>query len=265
MFNIFSFFKKASKESKAPSNFETIESNLRKDVDKDAAPDYHVTLNKNLLESRGKDAEDLHIVEKVMSKTRKDSNQMVTEGQIEDSIKRNAGEDLQIPLVNVMSLENDRKNNELFSNAMKSMKKDESLFKKYVNKQLNRDPNMVQTNIGSDRSELPNNTERIKDKGFVPTDYSDFQQNNNDIASRKSIKLEKIASSLEKVCKLDEIILTEMVNAKTSGKSVDSDLIRHAESKKKEILSKIIVSGEEHQDDHDINVEVIRGNSENSP
>jgi hypothetical protein len=257
MFNIFSFFKKASKESRDPSNFETIESNLRKDIDRDAAPNYHVNLNKNLSESRGKDAEDLHIVEKVMSKTRKDSNQMVIEGQIEDSIKRNAGEDLQIPLVNVMSLENDRKNNELFSNAMKSTKKEESIFKKYVNKQLNRDPHMVQTNIGSDRSELPNNIERIKDKGFVPTDYSDFQKNNNDIASRKSIELEKIASSLEKVCKLDEIILTEMVNAKTSGKPIDKDLIRHAESKKKEILSKIALSDEEHQDDVYVNLDVI--------
>jgi hypothetical protein len=65
---------------------------------------------------------------------------------------------------------------------------------------------------------------------------------------------------LEQVCKLDEIILTEMVNAKSSGKSIDNDLIRHAESKKKEILSRIIISNEEHQDDHDINLDVIKGN-----
>lgn len=264
MFNIFSFFKKASKESKATSGFNTIESGLRRDTDKDATPDYHVTLNKNLSESRGKEADDLHILEKVMSKTRKDGKDMLIESQMEDSLKRNAGEDLQMPLVNVMSLENDRKNNELFSNAMKGVKKDESIFKKYVNSQLNRDPKMVQTNIGSGRSELPNNIDRVRDRGFVPTDSSDFQKNNNEIASRKPIKLEKIASSLEQVCKLDEIILTEMVRAKTSGKSIDDDLIRHAESKKKEILSKIVVSKEEHQDDHDLNLDVIMGKYEKS-
>jgi hypothetical protein len=165
-----------------------------------------------------------------------------------------------MPLVNVMSLENDRKNNEIFSNAMKSLKNEESIFKKYVNTQLSRDPKMVQTNIDSDRSELPNNFNRIKDKGFIPSDSSDFQKNNNEITSRKPVNLEKIASSLEQVCKLDEIILTEMVNAKSSGKSIDNDLIRHAESKKKEILSRIIISNEEHQDDHDINLDVIKGN-----
>jgi len=260
MFNIFSFFKKASKENKPVSVFSTIESGLRRDTDKDATPDYHVTLNKNLSESRSKEAEDLNILEKVMSNTRKDSMDMVIEGKMEDSIKRNAGDVLQMPLVNVMSLENDRKNNEIFSNAMKSLKNEESIFKKYVNTQLSRDPKMVQTNIDFDRSELPNNFNRIKDKGFIPSDSSDFQKNNNEITSRKPVNLEKIASSLEQVCKLDEIILTEMVNAKSSGKSIDNDLIRHAESKKKEILSKIIISNEEHQDDHDINLDVIKGN-----
>jgi len=241
MFNIFSFFKKSSKkEEKKLSNHETIESNLRKDEDKEAKIDDLVTLNKNLDESNTKKVDDLSVIERILDKKRKDSEDIIVESKIGEKFKRESSDGIDVPLVNSMSIKNDKANNELFVKALGEVDVKESIFKKYVNKQLNRDPHMIQTNISQDRSELSNRYDRLKDDGFIP-DYADnFQNNNNEISSRKSIKMEKVASVLEQISKLDEVMLLEMVNANKNNQEIDYRIIRDVEDKKIELLQKII-------------------------
>lgn len=241
MFNIFSFFKKSSKkEDKKVSNHETIESNLRKDEDKDAKINDLITINKNLEASKTKETDEFSILERVLDKSRKESDDIIVESKMDDKFKRDSSDGMDLPLVNYMSANNDKINNELFVKALGEIDVKESLFQKYVNKQLNRDPHMVQTNIKPDRSEIANRYDRIKDDGFIP-DYKDnFQNNNNEISSRKPIKMEKVASVLEQVSKLDEMMLLEMVNSNRNKEEIDYRIIRDIEDKKRELLQKII-------------------------
>ena len=250
MFNIFQFFKKA----KSDSSLETIESSLRKDSDPDIKSDGIYTINKVLDDSGLRSKVDgMRTLEFNMEKTRSQQDDKVMETKLDEAKFRSAVEDLQMPLVNVMSMNNDKKNNELFIEAMGEVNVNENIFKKYIGSQLGREPHMIQNNIKTDRSELPNNYKRLKDEGFIPDYNDDFNKNNDEIEDNKPINLEKIASALEKICKIDEAILLEMIDSKKQGKLAEDDFLRYAESKKREILSSVLGVDHEEEDDYEIN------------
>ena len=250
MFNIFQFFKKA----KSDSSLETIESSLRKDSDPDIKSDGIYTINKVLDDSGLRSKVDgMRTLEFNMEKTRSQQDDKVIETKLDEAKFRSAVEDLQMPLVNVMSMNNDKKNNELFIEAMGEVNVNDNIFKKYIGSQLGREPHMIQNNIKIDRSELPNNYRRLKDEGFIPDYHDDFNINNDEIEDNKPINLEKIASALEKICKIDEAILLEMIDSKKQGKLAEDDFLRYAESKKREILSSVLGVDHEEEDDYEIN------------
>ena len=108
MFNIFQFFKKA----KSDSSLETIESSLRKDSDPDIKSDGIYTINKVLDDSGLRSKVDgMRTLEFNMEKTRSQQDDKVIETKLDEAKFRSAVEDLQMPLVNVMSMNNDKKNN----------------------------------------------------------------------------------------------------------------------------------------------------------
>lgn len=254
MFNIFQFFKKA----KSNSSVVTLESSLRKDEDPDINNSGIYTINKVLDDSglRTK-VDDIRTLESNIEKTRDPQEDKIMETKLNEAEFRSAIDDLQIPLVNVMSMNNDKKNNELFIEAMGEVNVNDNIFKKYIGSQLNREPHMIQNNIKNDRSELPNNYKRLKDEGFIPDYHDDFNKNNDEITDMKPIKLEKIASALEKICKIDETILLEMIDSKKQGKLADPKFLRYAESRKREILSPLLGVNHEEEDDFDINHHVM--------
>ena len=127
MFNIFQFFKKA----KSDSSLETIESSLRKDSDPDIKSDGIYTINKVLDDSGLRSKVDgMRTLEFNMEKTRSQQDDKVIETKLDEAKFRSAVEDLQMPLVNVMSMNNDKKNNELFIEAMGEVNVNENIFKK---------------------------------------------------------------------------------------------------------------------------------------
>ena len=150
MFNIFQFFKKA----KSNSSLETIESSLRKDSDPDIKSDGIYTITKVLDDSGLRSKVDgMRTLEFNMEKTRSQQDDKVMETKLDEAKFRSAAEDLQMPLVNIMSMNNDKKNNELFIEAMGEVNVNENIFKKYIGSQLGREPHMIQNNIKTDRSE----------------------------------------------------------------------------------------------------------------
>ena len=144
MFNIFQFFKKA----KSNSSLETIESSLRKDSDPDIKSDGIYTINKVLDDSGLRSKVDgMRTLEFNMEKTRSQQEDKVMETKLDEAKLRSAVEDLQMPLINVMSMNNDKKNNELFIEAMGEVNVNENIFKKYIGSQLGREPHMIQNKI----------------------------------------------------------------------------------------------------------------------
>lgn len=241
MFNIFSFFKKSSKVKEPKySVHETVESNLRKDEDKEAKVDDSTSISRTLDESHDKKLDEHSVLERVLEERRKTGDDIIVESKMNKDIKRVADEKIDTPLINVLGMKNDKKNNDLFAEAMGKMDSKESIFKKYVNSQLNREPKMVQDNIEHDRSELANRYDRLKDEGYIPDHENDFQSINNSIEDRKPVKLEKIASILDQVSKLDEIMLLEYVNSSQRNIEVDSRIIKDVEDKKRELLQQVM-------------------------